>query len=160
MVATWGEKLSKKMSDVLSPDEEFKAGLFGTNVGQMTGQAIGGVIGMAVAAKAAKKAKNAKEAAGELIHGIGTSLPEKSIVGLTGKRLLFFAMGGFSGVKELTHEIPLEDVLSFVAERKKLVHHVTITFKDGSEVVYESPKGGKPQLFIDALSNFKSGTVL
>lgn len=150
MVATWGDRLEKKGLHLLGPDEEFRAGLLYQGQGQMKKQMLFGVFGLIGALLSQSRKKKAEDTLGAPAT-IASTLPTAAVVGLTGRRLLFFKSVSQKNMAAPLLELPLSDITGFSVEEKGTARNMTIQFTDGSEFAAETLRASKPDLFFDAL---------
>jgi hypothetical protein len=149
-VVDWAKKIQKSVGGDLQADEQVEAGLFVQPTGTTSGMMIGGLVG----AVAANKVGNKKGETAELSRdtGLAAEIPnERLVLGLTGRRLLVWGHAAMSGKpKGMKSAVPLERVVRIQAETGKLTHRMVIGFDDGSGLVVEAPKMGKPDEFVAA----------
>lgn len=145
------EKASDKLG--LGPGEQVVAAC-ATNpsgtVKKMVGFQLGGVVGMAVAAKAG--AKTEPETADG--SGLAERFPEgRNFLVVTDQRLIVASMSAMSGnPKELVAEWDRGEVTSITVEKGRMASPLSIAFSDGSGVQVEGAKGTNPEALAVALA--------
>jgi hypothetical protein len=152
-VGNYAEKLQKKASEVLRPDERLLAAVRAAPRGSTTGMAVGGLIGAAVASKQAKKAHE-QMAAGSMASNWPAG---QSAVGLTDQRILTFNYTAMGKPKDLTGEFSLDQINSIDMEKKKIANALRVGFVDGSVAEVECKKLEKTDDFLSAFRTIKEG---
>ena len=156
----WVKKITRAEGDAIAADEELVAGVFAHPAGgfarQVAGGAVGGVIGAITAEAMAAKRAGAHDGADE--QGMASAFPgERTVLGLTARRLLVFGHSQFSGKpKDLKAEFAVTDLDDVLIEKKKLSHRMVVTFADGSLVDLDVPRmGGDAESFKAAFDRVK-----
>ena len=150
-MGNYAEKLQKKASEVLRPNEQLLAAVRAAPRGSTTGLAVGGLIGAAVASRQASKA-NEQMGAGSMAS---TWPSGQSAVGLTDQRLLTFNYTAMGKPKDLTGEFPLDQISSIDMEKKKIANALKVGFVDGSVAEVECKKLEKTDEFLSAFRSVK-----
>ena len=151
----WAKRITKAAGDELRQGETVEvATLFQPSgmAGLLTGAAVGGMVGAAVASKLRKQDD------GGLVtdEGIAASIPKVAVVvGLTsGGRVLVYVQGKMSGKpKEFAVALDRADIATIEVEPGKISKKVLVVFRDGTARVFESPALDKSiDAFVAALS--------
>ena len=151
----YADKLEKAAGGVLRPGERVLGAIRTQPRGTVTGMAVGGLIGAAVAERQSKKAK---AGAGE--GSTAASWPSgKFALGLTDQRLLAFNFTAMGKPKDLQAEIPLGEVAGIEQGKAKITKSVQVAFADGSGIELECGKLEKVDDFISAFKAAKAGTA-
>lgn len=150
-MAGYADKLQKKAGEVMRPNEQLLAAVRTAPRGATTGMAVGGLIGAAVASKQASKA-NASRGEGTLASSWP---PGQAAVGLTNQRLLMFNYTFMGKPKDLTGEIPLEQITTVDMEKKTIANALRFSFTDGSIAEVETKKLEKTDAFLSAFQSLK-----
>lgn len=151
----WAKKIRKHVGGDVPTDEPLEAGLFvqpGGFTGALMGRELGGIAGHAMAFRSQNRKDNAQGI--ERDDGRAASIPNaNTVIGLTPRRMLFWSHSRMTGrPKDLIGNVPLTDVAGISMEEQKLTYAMVIRFADGSAVVFEAPKIGKPDRFADAFA--------
>jgi hypothetical protein len=150
-MAGYADKLEKAASGVLRPGEKVLGAIRTQPRGSVTGAAVGGLIGTAVADRQAKKAR---EGMGE--GTVAASWPSgKLAFGLTDQRVLAFNFTAMGKPKDLQTEIPLDQVADIRLGKAKITKAVQVEFTDGSAIELECGKLEKVDDFISAFKGAK-----
>ena len=150
-MAGYADKLESAASGVLRPGEKVLGAIRTQPRGTVTGLAVGGLIGAAVADRQAKKAK-----AGMGEGSIAASWPSgKHAFGLTDQRVLAFNFTAMGKPKDLQTEIPLDQVADVKLGKAKITKAVQVEFTDGSAIELECGKLEKVDDFIAAFKQAK-----
>jgi hypothetical protein len=168
----WAKRITKAAGDELGEGERVVAGTVFQKTGltgQMTGIAVGGLIGAGVASKLQKSDD------GELVsdRGIAATVPDGPlVVGLTSDdQVLMYEQGGMSGKpkelavtlaradvqaieveEELAVTLARADVQAIEVEEGKVTKKVMVVFADGTAKMFETPRIDKSvDRFVEAL---------
>jgi hypothetical protein len=150
-MAGYADKLEKAAGGVLRPGERVLGAIRTQPRGTVTGTAVGGLIGAAVADRQAKKAR-----AGMSEGSIAASWPSgKLAFGVTDQRVLAFNFSAMGKPKDLKAEIPLDQVSDIRQGKAKITKAVQVEFADGSAIELECGKLEKVDDFIAAFKSAK-----
>lgn len=151
----YADKLAKGAEGVLRPGERVLGAIRTQPRGTVTGTAVGGLIGAAVAGRQAAKAR---AAAGE--GSTAATWPSgKFALGLTDQRLLAFSFSAMGKPKDLKAEIALDQVADVHLGKAKITKAVQVAFADGSAIELECGKLEKVDDFVSAFTAAKAGTA-
>jgi hypothetical protein len=139
MVRSWGNRLEKKSARVLEHGESIVAGMLVIRVGRIE--------------RPVWTVEPAKQRTPP--HGVpqtfGATLPLAGVIGLTSKRLLFFASGGSKSLRSPEVAVQIGEVTKVKTTDEARFLGVAFSFGDGSTMAYDAPKAGRPSLFLDAM---------
>ena len=149
----YADKLQKAAADTLRPGETVLGAIRTQPRGTVTGMAVGGLIGSAVAGRQAAKAR-AQSGEGSK----AASWPSGRLaVGVTGQRLVAFNYTAMGKPKDLQMEVPLDEITGVELGKAKITKAVVISFTDGSAVDLECSKLEKVDDFVSAFKTAKGG---
>jgi hypothetical protein len=154
-VGGYADKLQKKASEVMRPGERLLSAIRTQPSGSTVGMAVGGVIGAGIAGKQASKAR--AEAGAESMAA--TWATGRFAVGLTDQRLLTFSYTTLGKPKDLTSEVPLDQVASVELKKKAIMKGVRFGFSDGSAAELECARLEKVEDFVSAFQAAKGATA-
>lgn len=131
------DKLAKKATDVLLPEEELLAGarLVRSVLGMATGVAVGGVIGAMIVNRS-----GADDGPKGLLAG-SLELPKQVAVGLTDRRIIFWARSLWTGgATKVLGELELSQVAEITYDQGAWMGKLDIRLVDGSQLHFEAPR--------------------
>jgi hypothetical protein len=149
------DKLAKKAAEILRPGEQLVGAIRTQPSGATVGTAVGGVIGAGIANRQANKSRS-EAGEGSTAANWATG---RFAVGLTDQRLLTYNYTTLGKPKDLTSELPLDQVTSIELEKKKIMKGVRFGFSDGSSVELECARLENVEDFVSAFQKVKGASA-
>jgi len=147
----WLKKMNKHGMHLLNAGETVESAVPTQSAGSMNGtvsRQLGGIVGAAVNAAVSRNKDG-----GAAPAGLAESIPSSNAVYvITDQRLAvitYTAMG--AKPKDLVASYDYGQIAGVEMKKGKLASTISLTFNDNSVGVFEIPRMGKPDKFVDAL---------